>query len=113
MSEHLEEAKLVVLSMIDAIREEWGMEDSDIEKAEYVIQQAERVKELENLRLKDLTKMGKLADMINDLRDENQNYKRALENIRKEAIEHKKDGYSIQHWALIKKINLALEGLND
>ena len=42
MSEHLEEAKLVVLSMIDAIREEWGMEDSDIEKAEYVIQQAER-----------------------------------------------------------------------
>lgn len=40
-------------------------------------------------------------------------YKQALEEIRKAAIEHKESGYSIQHWALIKQIDIALEGESE
>lgn len=43
------------------------------------------------------------------LNSEKNRYKQALEEIKKEAINHKQKGFAIQHWAVIKQIDIALE----
>jgi hypothetical protein len=74
----------------------------------YLKKQAERAENLENLRRGDLAKLGELADVINELRDEKNSYKQALELISGH------DGYTFKDGVHMKTLPIiASEALNQ
>lgn len=86
MSERLEDAISVIRNMVKIFHEQQGIGFQLSEHAEYVIQQAERVEELEKLNhfYANEVARGHLGELSNYelIEEENQRYKQALEDIR-------------------------------